>query len=137
MVGHTKVVLILAGGFIVFQDPLLPVQGLGLVLTLCGVFMYTHFKVRAIPSRRGLSWQFYAGNDLVLHCSLLDEIMCSTTESNNAIFFSILSSRRQNESVPFEYPTPSTHARALSKVESLCRRRNICKTSCSLSDCWP
>uniref|UniRef100_A0A4D5RCV1 Putative solute carrier family 35 member e3 isoform x1 n=1 Tax=Ixodes scapularis TaxID=6945 RepID=A0A4D5RCV1_IXOSC len=46
VVGHTKVVLILAGGFIVFQDPLLPVQGLGLVLTLCGVFMYTHFKLQ-------------------------------------------------------------------------------------------
>lgn len=46
VVGHTKVVLILAGGFIVFQDPLLPVQGLGLVLTLCGIFMYTHFKLQ-------------------------------------------------------------------------------------------
>ncbi|CAN7989473.1 unnamed protein product, partial [Ixodes hexagonus] len=45
VVGHTKVLLILLGGFVVFQDPLHPVQGLGLMLTLSGVFMYTHFKV--------------------------------------------------------------------------------------------
>lgn len=46
VVGHTKVLLILAGGFIVFQDPIHLVQGFGLAMTLCGVFMYTHFKLQ-------------------------------------------------------------------------------------------
>ncbi|ELU12275.1 hypothetical protein CAPTEDRAFT_114690 [Capitella teleta] len=46
MVGHLKFCLTLAGGFILFADPLRPVQLGGILLTFSGIVGYTHFKMQ-------------------------------------------------------------------------------------------
>lgn len=45
MSGQVKFGLTLLGGYILFQEPLMANQALGILLTLIGVFAYAHFKV--------------------------------------------------------------------------------------------
>lgn len=44
--GHLKLILVLLGGFIVFQDPVHTEQAIGIMCTLIGVGLYTYFKVQ-------------------------------------------------------------------------------------------
>lgn len=46
VLGHFKLCTVLAGGFLIFHDPLNSMQGVGIVLTLSGVFIYTHLKLQ-------------------------------------------------------------------------------------------
>eukprot|EP00047_Mylnosiga_fluctuans_P020544 m.93456 g.93456 ORF g.93456 m.93456 type:complete len:323 (+) comp8538_c0_seq1:2133-3101(+) len=45
VLGHFKLCTVIAGGFLIFGDPLNRAQGMGIVLTLIGVFTYTHLKL--------------------------------------------------------------------------------------------
>ncbi|GCB63358.1 hypothetical protein scyTo_0011610 [Scyliorhinus torazame] len=45
MFGHFKFCITLLGGYILFKDPLSLNQGLGILCTLCGILLYTHFKL--------------------------------------------------------------------------------------------
>lgn len=44
MAGHLKFCLTVAGGYVIFQDPLSLNQLIGLLLTLAGVVAYTHLR---------------------------------------------------------------------------------------------
>ncbi|EGD77062.1 solute carrier family 35 member E3 [Salpingoeca rosetta] len=46
VLGHFKLCTVLAGGFIIFHDPLNASQSMGILLTLFGIFAYTHFKLK-------------------------------------------------------------------------------------------
>lgn len=46
MVGHGKFCLTLLGGYVLFRDPLALNQLGGIILTLGGIILYTHFKVQ-------------------------------------------------------------------------------------------
>lgn len=46
VVGHVKTVLVLIMGFVVFQYPVLWKNVTGIALTLAGVVLYTHFKLK-------------------------------------------------------------------------------------------
>uniref|UniRef100_A0A023GD29 Putative glucose-6-phosphate/phosphate and phosphoenolpyruvate/phosphate antiporter n=1 Tax=Amblyomma triste TaxID=251400 RepID=A0A023GD29_AMBTT len=52
VVGHLKFMLVLAGGFIVFQDPIHFEQAVGIVITVAGVLLYTYIKVQQNASQR-------------------------------------------------------------------------------------
>ncbi len=45
MIGHTKTISILLGGFLLFQDDLNFKQFIGILLTLFGLFSYTFIKM--------------------------------------------------------------------------------------------
>ncbi|XP_070395192.1 solute carrier family 35 member E3-like isoform X2 [Dermacentor albipictus] len=49
VVGHLKLMLVLVGGFVVFQDPIHTEQAIGIVLTLAGVLLYTYIKLKETP----------------------------------------------------------------------------------------
>lgn len=49
VVGHLKLMLVLVGGFLVFQDPIHTEQAIGIVLTLAGVLLYTYIKLKETP----------------------------------------------------------------------------------------
>ena len=44
MAGHSKFVLTVTAGYLLFHDPLTSNQLVGLVLTLTGVIAYTHLR---------------------------------------------------------------------------------------------
>lgn len=46
VLGHFKLCTILAGGFLLFNDPLNSQQAFGITVTLGGIFAYTHFKLK-------------------------------------------------------------------------------------------
>ena len=46
MVGHLKFCITLLGGYFIFKDPLQTNQVFGIVMTLSGILVYTHFKVQ-------------------------------------------------------------------------------------------
>lgn len=46
MVGHLKFCITLVGGVILFQDPISFNQTIGVLMTLFGIILYTHFKVQ-------------------------------------------------------------------------------------------
>ncbi|KAH7948135.1 hypothetical protein HPB52_018714 [Rhipicephalus sanguineus] len=46
VVGHMKLMLVLVGGFVVFQDPIHTEQAIGIAVTLTGVLLYTYIKVQ-------------------------------------------------------------------------------------------
>ncbi|KAK8774951.1 solute carrier family 35 member E3-like [Amblyomma americanum] len=48
VVGHMKFVLVLAGGFIVFQDPIHFEQAIGIVVTVTGMLLYTYIKLKEV-----------------------------------------------------------------------------------------
>lgn len=52
VVGHLKLMLVLVGGFLVFQDPIHTEQAIGIVLTLAGVLLYTYIKVQQCAKER-------------------------------------------------------------------------------------
>ena len=45
MVGHLKFCITLLGGYFIFKDPLRSNQLFGIVMTLSGIIVYTHFKL--------------------------------------------------------------------------------------------
>lgn len=56
VVGHLKFGLVIIGGFVVFQDPIYVEQAIGVFTTVCGILMYTRFKVRdSSPPHRTVS----------------------------------------------------------------------------------
>ena len=46
MVGHLKFCIIMTGGVLIFHDPVSSNQMFGVVLTLLGIILYTHFKIQ-------------------------------------------------------------------------------------------
>jgi hypothetical protein len=46
VLGHFKLCTVLAGGFLIFQDNLNMQQAVGILLTLIGIFAYTHYKLK-------------------------------------------------------------------------------------------
>lgn len=46
VLGHFKLCSVLGGGFLLFHDPVNSMQGLGIVLTLVGIFAYTHVSLK-------------------------------------------------------------------------------------------
>jgi len=46
VVGHFKLCVILVSGFVVFKDPVTSLNLLGVLLTLSGIFVYTHLKLQ-------------------------------------------------------------------------------------------
>ncbi|XP_075751116.1 solute carrier family 35 member E3 isoform X1 [Rhipicephalus microplus] len=54
VVGHMKLMLVLVGGFVVFQDPVHTEQAIGIVVTLTGVLLYTYIKVQQSAKERPL-----------------------------------------------------------------------------------
>jgi solute carrier family 35 protein E3 len=46
MVGHIKFCLTMLGGVLLFEDPFLLNQVVGIVLTMLGVMAYAHVKVQ-------------------------------------------------------------------------------------------
>lgn len=46
VVGQTKFCLTLIGGYLLFREPVMPIQLLGIAMTLFGVSMYAYFKVQ-------------------------------------------------------------------------------------------
>ena len=45
MVGHCKFCITLLGGFYVFEDPIASNQLLGILCTVCGIGLYSYFKL--------------------------------------------------------------------------------------------
>ena len=46
MIGHLKFCITLTGGVFIFHDPVSLNQMIGVILTLFGIILYTHFKVQ-------------------------------------------------------------------------------------------
>eukprot|EP00049_Salpingoeca_infusionum_P006446 m.107017 g.107017 ORF g.107017 m.107017 type:complete len:308 (+) comp13315_c0_seq7:299-1222(+) len=45
VLGHFKLCTVLAGGFVLFHDPINAMQGMGITITLFGIFFYSFFKL--------------------------------------------------------------------------------------------
>eukprot|EP00759_Apiculatamorpha_spiralis_P040539 PhF_6_TR39083/c0_g1_i1/m.58489/K15285/SLC35E3; solute carrier family 35, member E3 len=52
VLGHFKLTLILALGFVLFEYPLEPLNLAGIFITLSGVIWYTHLKTRPAPPKK-------------------------------------------------------------------------------------
>lgn len=46
MVGHLKFSCILIGGYFLFNNNIHIFQAFGIILTMLGIFLYTHFKIQ-------------------------------------------------------------------------------------------
>ncbi|XP_041474266.1 solute carrier family 35 member E3-like isoform X1 [Lytechinus variegatus] len=69
MVGHGKFCFTLLGGYFLFQDPLSIFQLGGIVLTLGGIILYTHFKVKEQEKPTpGKSVEENSANSLAVTC---------------------------------------------------------------------
>lgn len=62
VLGQLKLSLTLLGGFVLFDDPLRPIQLIGVITTLIGCMLYTHIKVR----KRQMDFLFPSLNDWLL-----------------------------------------------------------------------
>jgi solute carrier family 35 protein E3 len=55
VVGYFKLALVVLGGFLLFQYPVMPLNILGIILTLSGVVIYTHIKLAETAAAQELA----------------------------------------------------------------------------------
>ncbi|ESO12907.1 hypothetical protein HELRODRAFT_62849 [Helobdella robusta] len=63
MVGHCKFCLTVAGGFLIFSDPITFYQLFGILLTFSGVLAYTHFKMNEQKQQQAARLEMEKIND--------------------------------------------------------------------------